>query len=104
MYSLSEKYDVGSARALAVAKFRARISAKDKISDEVLAATKIIYDTTLSNDDTLRKHVVYYAQINMLEVLKKPAFQELMADPDIAWDFGTKCASRAHVWCPEYLA
>jgi hypothetical protein len=40
----------------------------------------------------------------MLEILKKPAFQELMVDPDFAWDFGTKYARRAHVWCPECLA
>jgi hypothetical protein len=69
MYSLSDKYDVYSARILAGAKFKARISAKEVTSDEVLAATKIIYDTTPRNDEILRKHVVYYAQRNMLEIL-----------------------------------
>jgi hypothetical protein len=104
MYSLSDKYDVGSVRALAAAKFEARISAEDTTSDEVLAAIRIIYDTTSYSNDILRRHVVYYAQRNMLEILKKPAFKELMADPDFAWDFGTKYASRAHVWCPQCLA
>lgn len=104
MYALSDKYDVSSARALATAKFKARICAEDIKSDEVLAATKIIYNTTPWNDDGLRKHVVYYAQKNMFQILKKPVFQEMMADPDFAWDFGTKYASRAHVWCPKCLA
>ena len=99
MYALSDKYDVSSARTLAAAKFIARISTKAVPADEVLAATKVVYDTIVRNDETLRKHSVYYMQTNMLEVQKKSAFQELMADPDFAWDFGTRYGSRAHVWC-----
>ena len=100
MYALSDKYDVSSARTLAAAKFIARISTKAVPVDEVLAATKVIYDTVARNDETLRSHVVYHMQMHMLEIHKKPAFQELMADPDFAWDFGTRYGSRAHVWCP----
>jgi hypothetical protein len=101
MYALSDKYDVSSVRPLAVSKFQTRLTAEDVTSDEVLEATKIIYNSTASHDDTLRKHVVYYAQTNMLEIHKKPAFQELMADLDFAWDFGTRYSSRAHFWCPR---
>jgi hypothetical protein len=100
MYALSDKYDVSSVRSLAVSKFKTRLNTEDVTSDEVLEATKVIYNSTASHDDTLRKHVVYYAQTNMLEIHKKRAFQELMADLDFAWDFGTRYGSRAHFWCP----
>ncbi len=103
MYSLADKYDIRGLRRLAVAKFEICIRSGEATANDILAAGKVIYDSITVHDDELRKHIVYYAQTNMLEIHRLPLFQELMADGDFSWDFGTKYASRAHVYCPSCL-
>jgi len=99
IYAFADKYEMRNLRRLAISKFEARMKSKDLGAGEVLEATKVIYNNIPRNDDKLRKHVVYYAQTHMLEIQRLPRFQQLMANVDFAWDFGTKYGSRAHVFC-----
>ena len=97
MYALGDQYDIPNLRSLSLFKFTT--SLLESTTDDVLAATAFVYDNIPRNDKEMRKHLVYYCQTNMLEISHIAAFQELMAHADFSWDFGTKYASRAHVWC-----
>lgn len=100
MYAFADKYDILNLRHLALTKFKARIKSDEVSYEDVLAAGQIIYETIPRNDDQLRKLVVYYTQIHMLDLHHLPLFKELMAKQDFGWDFGIKYASRAYLWCP----
>ena len=101
MYALGDKYDIPNLRRLAFAKFGVCIKSAEVSNEDVLAAGRVVYENLPRTDDKLRKLVVYYTQTRMLELTHLHRFKDLMSDSDFSWDYGTKYASRAHLWCPD---
>lgn len=99
-YAVAHRFGIPDLKALSAANFVSELRSKNFSAADIISAIDIVYTTTPDYDFSLRKWVVYRAQVSEHELSRHDDFKAALKEhPDFAWDFATKYARANYLWC-----